>query len=140
MVAKLIDGKWLVRIERGEEIVESITKFLNEQNIRAGSISGIGAASKVTLRYYSMVDKQYHGKTFEGEFEIASMNGNVSVMNGKIWPHIHIVLGDIEYQCFGGHLESGIVGVTCEVVIDPLNAELVRFADDDTGLNLWDLS
>ena len=139
MKFKKSQGRILLRLERGEEIVEQITNFLQAEDIRAGSIVCLGAASHVKLRYYSMKDKQYHGGEFEGEFEIASLNGNISTMDSKIWPHIHIVLADTEYQCFGGHLESAIVGVTCEIVIDPIGEEVSREFDEETGLKLWNL-
>ena len=130
-------SRHLLRIHRNEEIVQVITDFLKEKTIRSGSISGIGAASNVKLRYYSMEDQKYHGKEFTGEFEIASLTGNISVMDGEIWPHIHIVLGDTNYNCFGGHLESAIVGVTCEIIIDEMEEELLRTFDEETGLKLW---
>ena len=135
----MIDGRHLVRLQKGENIVESLTKYLTENNIRAGSISGIGAADYVSLRYYSVEEQKYYGKEFEGEFEIASMNGNVSLMDGKIWPHLHIVLGDTDYKCFGGHLEEARIGVTCEIFIEPLDAEIDRTVDEETGLKVWSL-
>jgi uncharacterized protein len=139
MESHQVGNSYLLRIARGEEIVESVTQFLKEKNIRSGSLSGIGAASDVTLRYYSLEDKKYHSKEFSGEFEIASLNGNISILDGEIWPHIHIVLSDTDYHCFGGHLEKAIVGVTCEIVISPLEGEVVRTFDKETGLKLWSL-
>ncbi|PIQ76964.1 DNA-binding protein [Candidatus Peregrinibacteria bacterium CG10_big_fil_rev_8_21_14_0_10_49_24] len=140
MQSSQVGCRHLIRIQRGEEIVSSLTAYLREKSIRCGAISGIGAASRVTLRYYDMQTKEYVGKKFEGEFEIASMTGNISVTNGVIRPHVHIVLGDTEYRCFGGHLESAIVCVTCEVIVSEIDKELPRSLDKETGLQLWDLS
>ncbi|MBM3230765.1 DNA-binding protein [Candidatus Peregrinibacteria bacterium] len=134
-----IDKRWFLRIERGEAIMASIADFLCRHAIRAGSISGIGAASEMTLRYYSMEDKRYHDKTWKGEFEIASLLGNVAVVDGKPAPHVHIVLGDTNFQAIAGHLHEAVVGVTCEIIIDPASKEIIRFADEETGLNLWDI-
>lgn len=137
MESIVIDNRHLIRINRGEEIVESLTNYIQANNITAGAISGIGAASQITLRYYSLEDKQYHSRDFTGEFEIASLSGNVSLLDEKPWPHLHIVLGDTNYQCFGGHLEAATVGVTCEVIIDTLPTTIERELDEETGLKLW---
>jgi len=130
---------WLLRIDREEEIVETITAFLKEQGIEAGSISGIGAADSVTLRYYSLETKEYYSKEFEGEFEIASLTGNVSVVDGQPWPHVHIVLAGTDYKAFGGHLHKATVGVTCEVIITPIEGTIERELDEAIGLKLWQL-
>lgn len=139
MFSKKVNGRWLVRIERGEEIVETLTQFLKEHTITAGSITGIGAVDRAELRYYSMEDKAYHNREFIGEYEILALNGNISVLESGIWPHIHIVLSDTEFHCLGGHLDSAMVSVTCEVMIDPIDLHLQRDFDDETGLNLWTL-
>lgn len=137
---KKIEERYVLRIQRGEEIVGSITKLLHEQDIRAGTISGIGAASNVKLRYYSVEEQKYHSMSFEGAFEIATLTGNISVVDGKSWPHLHIVLTDTDYKAFGGHLESAVVGVTCEVILEPFEAEIDRTFDKETGLKLWKLT
>lgn len=139
MRSKQVGTAHLLRLDRGEEIVSSLTAYLCGQNIRAGSFSGIGAVDRVALRYYRLATKDYASREFSGEFEIIALNGNVSLVDGASWPHIHIVLGDSEYRCFGGHLQSATVGVTCEIAISALDTELHRIHDVETGLKLWDL-
>lgn len=131
--------RYFLVLVRGEEIVQSITDVLNEHNIHAGTIMGIGAASEVTLRYYDVETKEYYGKDFAGKFEIASLMGNISLLDGEPWPHLHIVLGATDYSTFGGHLASGTVGVTCEIVIDAAEQPIERVLDQDTGLKVWNL-
>jgi len=140
MEFRKIGNRYLLRISRGEEIIESITSFLKKQDIRAGSICGIGAVNRANLLYYSMEDKKYHGKEFEGEFEIVALNGNASILDKKHFPHIHIILANNNYNCFGGHLTSATVAVTCEVFIDPDKGEVVREFNEETKLNLWKLN
>ena len=40
---------YILRIDRGEEILESITALCRKEKIYLGSISGIGAVGEVTL-------------------------------------------------------------------------------------------
>jgi predicted DNA-binding protein with PD1-like motif len=69
-------------------------------------------------------------------FEIASMTGNVSMADDKPVAHIHIVLGKSDFSIFGGHLVSGIVGPTCEIILLPLETQIKREKDEKTGLML----
>ncbi len=139
MNSRTVGSRHFLVLKRGEEICEQINSYVRERNIRAGSISAIGAADIVTLRYYDVKKKEYFSKTFEGEFEITALLGNVSVMNGKPWAHLHITIGDTEYKAYAGHLHNARVGVTCEVIIDATETEITRVKDDETGLNVWDL-
>jgi len=127
-------------LKTGEEIVEKLTEFLSENNITAGTVSGIGAATDIVLNYYNADTKEYEEKTFSDEYEILSLLGNVSLKENKPFAHLHIVLGTNDYECIGGHLKSARVGPTCEIVIQQLETELKREFDEATGLYLLDLS
>ena len=130
---------FILRLSSGEEIVETLTRFLAGNNITSGVINGIGAAADATLNYFNMKTKKYEEKCFSGDYEILALNGNVSLKEDKPFAHLHIVLGTKDYECIGGHLKSAKVGATCEVVIQQLDAELKREVDEETGLYLLDL-
>lgn len=131
------ENRYFIVLKKGEEIIESVTQALKEHNIQSGTIMGIGAASDALFRYYDVDEKKYFSKEFEGKFEITSMTGNVSLLDGEPWPHIHAVFGDTDYSTFGGHLSRATVGVTCEIVIDANKRPIERALDAETGLNVW---
>ena len=79
MHSKLSDSAHVLILETGEEIVEGLTKYLTENNITAGSISGIGAATDVILNFYNVETKEYEEKGFPEELEILSLVGNISI-------------------------------------------------------------
>ena len=139
MKARQIQNRHFIVLQRGEEIVDAITHYVQEKDLRSGSISAIGAADQVVLRYYDVATKKYESKTFEGQFEIASLLGNISLLDGKPWPHLHITLTDTDYRAFGGHLQSARVGVTCEIIIDATDTTIEREVDEETGLKVWKL-
>ena len=139
MQSRQVGSRHFLVLKRGEDIAVEIQKYILEQQITAGSISGIGATDQVVLQYYDMKKKDYFSKEFEGEYEIASLIGNISVINGKAFPHLHIVIGDTEYRAFGGHLQSARVSITCEIIIDATDTEIGRILDEETGLKVWNL-
>lgn len=139
MITKKIDGALYIRIDKGEEIVSKIKDACENHRIKSGLISGLGSVTKAELGLYDLENKEYLKKEFQGIYEIASMNGNISRMDGKPYLHIHAVLSDSECRTYGGHFAMGIVGATCEIVIIPLKGESGRVFSDEIGLNLLDV-
>lgn len=126
------------RIEKGEEIVTTFKQICNIHNIKSGFINGLGAAETVQIAYYNIEEKQYHHKELKGDFEIVSLSGTISIFNDEPHIHLHIVLGDEDFKITGGHLDHGIVSLTCEFMITVFDAEIHRKTDPETGLNLLD--
>ena len=136
MQSKKLKNKYIIRIDKGEEIVETLTQFCKDNNIKLGSIQGIGATNKATIGFFETKTKEYHSKEFTGDFEIVSLVGNVSTMDGETYLHLHINISDKEHKSFGGHLNSAVVSATCEIFIDLADGEVDREFDEEIGLNL----
>ena len=135
-----VETGYLLKLLRGEKIVETLTKFCVENNIQAGVISGLGGASNITLGYYDLTTKEYQWKDFEKVHEILSMNGNVAMVDNEPFLHIHMAISDDSFSTFGGHLKEATVGATCEVMIHDLHTTLAREMDHEIGLKLLSLS
>lgn len=139
MQFKALGAKYFLRLVKGEEIVETLTSFCQSQNIQFGTISGIGGASQVTLGYYNLEEKAYHWQDFSGHLELTSLTGNVALLNNEPFLHVHTVISNQTFQCFGGHLKEGMVGGTLELVIEKMEGPVERTLDEETGLKLLNL-
>ncbi|MBZ4687649.1 MAG: uncharacterized protein PWQ96_41 [Clostridia bacterium] len=137
MKSKKIASKWIVRIDKGEEVVETLKNFCKEKGIKLGSISGIGATNKVVIGLFNTGEKKYYKKELTGDFEITNLSGNISTMNGEVYLHIHINLSDSEFTTFGGHLNSSVISGTCEIIIEEIDGEIEREFNEEVGLNLY---
>lgn len=123
-------------LEKGESLTECLTQFFVETGIRTAWIQGLGAALEVTLGYYNLTSKAYQWRDFKGPFELTSLQGNaVTAADGPAL-HLHATLADRQYVAFGGHVKHLIVGGTCELHIQPLDAKLTRIHDEASGLSL----
>ena len=49
MEYKQYDNKYVVRIDREEEIVASLKRLVRKEDIKLGSVQGIGAADEIEL-------------------------------------------------------------------------------------------
>ena len=136
MIYKRIANKIIFRVDRGEEIISSIKQICKENNVSAGVISGIGATDNAEIGVYDVSNKVYKTEKIVGNHEITSLLGNVSVMNGEIYLHLHVNLANDEFKVIGGHLNSAIISGTLEAVIDIFDGEIYRERNEDIGLNL----
>ena len=135
---RIFGKKAVIRIDRGEEIMEKIKEFATKENIKLASISALGAVDDFTVGVYNVDEKKYYSNSFKGAYEIVSLVGTINTMNGEFYSHLHMSAGDNEGKVFGGHLNRAIVSATCEMVVDIIDGEVDRFHDSEvTGLNLF---
>ena len=138
--SKLGTDKFVLRLESGDDILRSLQRFAISRKLGASLIEGIGSLNKVKLGHYDFKTKQYKYETFEDDFEILNLSGNISSMNLKPLPHLHVTLGRRDFSVIGGHLDEGSVANMVEVGIWRLPGKLVKTKDESIGLNLLQLS
>ncbi len=115
----------VLRFEAGEELSEALTKALEEVNVKAGLISGIGGFSEGSVGVFDPEKGGYKEIDFDEFMEVASLSGNVSLKDGKPFYHIHVVLGN-EKKVLAGHFIRGKVEGTMEIFITVLDGEIHR--------------
>jgi len=129
--------KYIVRLQRREEIIESLTKLCKENDIKLGRVTAIGATNKVKIGLFNVETKEYHSTELEGDMEITNLSGNISRKDGEVYLHLHITLCDKNNRAFGGHLNMAVISATCEMIIDVIDGYVDREFDDEVGLNLF---
>lgn len=104
----------ILRVDPGEDVLESIQRFLQDADIRqAVVLGGYGTLAAYHLHWvaHNRIPTENLFRRGEGGIEILSMNG--MVVGGE--PHIHVALSTPD-GAFGGHLEPGCTAyVLCEV-------------------------
>lgn len=128
---------YVVRIDRGEEAVSKVKELCETENIRLGRVEAIGAIDQAVLGVYDPEKKEYYPEKIHEFMEIASLNGNISAMEGKAYIHLHAVLADQRHHLYGGHVLEMRIGATCEMFITVLDGDVNRKKDGDLGINLW---
>lgn len=129
----------IVRMDKGEDIVEQVKNVALKEKIKLASISALGAINEFTVGVFKTKEKKYYSNEFKGDFEIVSLTGTINTMNDEYYSHMHLSAGNDQGQVFGGHLNKAIVSATCEMVIQIINGEVDRYFDEEVGLNLLKL-
>lgn len=130
---------FVLRFESGEEIVGPLLDFAGREKIAAAGITGIGALSQVVLGFFDLDRRDYHENRVGEQVEVLSLVGNFGEFDGKPKLHAHIVVGKRDGSAMGGHLISGLVRPTLELIVTEAPAHLKRATDPETGLALLDL-
>jgi predicted DNA-binding protein with PD1-like motif len=131
---------FMLRLKKGEEIISSLSSFVEEQKIPGGFVFGLGAFKDATLGYFDSAKREYVKNLFKEDMEFGSLTGSISYVEGKPFVHAHVAAGGSDAKAYFGHLFSATVSATGEFFIIPSDAKIERRADPETGLNLLDLS
>jgi len=125
-------GFFLV-IERGDELLETITRFATITGVRAATFGGIGTVDRLTLGFYDLQTQSYERRSWEESLEVASLSGNIAVVDGGPFPHVHGVFCRRDFTAFGGHIFEAIVAINLElgVITSPeaIRRQPVDFCD-----------
>lgn len=136
-------GEYVLRLERGEDVLASITKFCKQKGIGSGFFHAIGAVEQAKIGYYDLAKKEYGSKEYPAAMEVASMTGNIALVDDAPFVHCHAVLSGIapgtENLPVGGHVFAATVAVTLEVHLVAFDERVRRSLDDEIGLKLLDL-
>jgi len=130
---------YLIRLDEGEKIIESLRSLCEQDKITAGFLNGLGAVREAELGWFDRDAKDYRVLRVEEPCEIVSLYGNVSLLDGQPFLHCHIVLADGGFGVRGGHLREAVVSATCEITLTRFFDEIRRKRDKSTGVYLLDL-
>ena len=131
------DDTYVIRIDRGEEVMSTLAGLCEKEGIRLASVEAIGAVDRAVVGLYDVGEKVYHKKEFREPLEIASLLGTVTEKDAKPYLHLHATLCDARMQTHGGHVNELHISATCEMVLRLIPGEVDRKLDDVTGLNLF---
>ncbi|HAT02848.1 MAG TPA: DNA-binding protein [Oribacterium sp.] len=136
---RIFGNQIVLRIDRGEEVMETLIKLCEKEKIRLGSIVGLGAADYLVMGLYDVEKQQFSEIKLEVPLEITSIIGNITEMDGKPYLHLHINASDANGHTYGGHLKAVRISGTSEIFVTVVDGHVGREKDTltNTGLNLF---
>jgi len=138
--AQLGTDKYVLRLESGDDILQSLRQFAAKKRLGASLLEGIGSLSKVKLGHYDFKTTPYKYEAFEDDLEIVNLAGNIATMNSQPLPHVHVTLGRRDFSVIGGHLDEGSSANMVEIGIWKLHGKLLKAKDEAIGLNVLQLA
>ncbi|MBA2663405.1 MAG: DNA-binding protein [Bradymonadaceae bacterium] len=129
-------------LDAGEELVNALTSLCKSNNVRAGEIRAVGSFQNVELVRFDSRSKRYvEVLNGDGDFELVSLQGNISTMGSEIILRLDSLLsvaGPLGHQIVSGQLRAASVA-SCEFVIDVFaDLRISRRLDPLRGLLVLD--
>ncbi len=122
----------------GSDLLPELESYVRANHINLAWLSGVGAVSRATIRYYDQPKQTWLDLDLDQRLEVAGLWGNVSLLNGEPIVHVHCVLSDETGRCYGGHLGSNTVVFNLEILLTTLSGPaVIRKMDPQTGLTIW---
>ena len=127
---------YVVRLDVGEEIMETLLAFVRAEKILGGSITGIGAVKDTALGFFDLHRRQYDRHEFPDDMELVSFNGNITWFEDEPMIHAHAVVAGPDLAARGGHVFSSRIAITGEFLVVTNDRRLDRTRNERTRLNL----
>lgn len=127
---------YVVRMDRGEEILSCLTDFCDKENIRLARVDALGAVDHAIVGLFDVSSRTFHKNEFCEPMEISNLFGLINRMDGKPYLHLHVTLCGADGAAHGGHAVALRVSATCEMAVHVLQGAAGRKMSEDVGLNL----
>lgn len=134
--AERAERTYAVVFREGDEAMAGLAKVAAEQGLSAARLTAIGAFRRATVAFFDLDSREYLPIEVDEQVEVLSLVGNVTLSGDEHKVHVHAVLGRRDGSTVGGHLLSGEVRPTLEVILVESPAHLRRHHDEKTGLPL----
>lgn len=133
MHARRSGQDWFVHFEDGVQLHQAYRAFAREHGVRAAVINaGIGMLRDPELGFYD--GKQYHKERLRGEFELVSTQGNLALLDGEPFTHLHVSVAGLDHVARAGHLFEGAVHIAHEGAVRALEGVELRRAREPGGV------
>jgi uncharacterized protein len=134
-----IGNRFLARGEVGDRIPDALVRVAREQSWTSGSLTGLGGVKEVRLAYFDLDCSEYLPIRVPGIVELVNLTGNLALINGEPFWHLHAAVSDRNGHVSAGHLMSLEVAITVECWLDVSTTPVSRARDPETGLNFLDI-
>ena len=126
-------------LDEGEEAFSALTAFAARERNTAGQVTAVGGFERAVVGWFDRGARDYRHIEIGEQCEVLSLLGDIARADGKPQPHLHAVLGLPDGTTRGGHLLTGQVWPTLEVIIREPPAELRKTYRPELGIALIDL-
>jgi predicted DNA-binding protein with PD1-like motif len=145
MQSRLVGGEkgarnWVAAFGKGDEVMSGLTDLIKREDIKGAHVTAIGALSSALFGWFDKDLKAYRDIPVNEQVECISLIGDVGVAEGKPALHVHGCVGHPDGRVTGGHLLRAVTWPTLEVFISEVERPLHKRKDDETSLELFDLS
>ena len=126
-------GRYVMRLDPGDEVIACLRQFASEESVTAGHITGIGSTASAVMSWLDPESGEYVKRRFDEPMEVANLTGTISVAaeDGRPFVHLHAVLSPQELLAYAGHIHEARTGAVMEMFLTTFEAKLERHTLED---------
>lgn len=133
---------WYIRMDKGDEIMDSLLALCRREGIASATYSGIGGCQSAEIQTFIPERGAFETERIEGLLELVSLMGNViSDASGAPHHHTHALFAftrDGQHCVRAGHLKSTVVLYTAEIELRPVCGGVIGSQlNEETGTGFW---
>lgn len=145
MESKKLGSKIYLRVDKGEDVLESIIETCKEYDVKSATFSGLGACQRVVIGTYIPEKDDFQLHTKETILEMINLTGNITydLNNQKRQFHAHGIfsyLDNGQIQYFGGDLKKAEIMYTGEITIEPVDGIITKKYDPNVKIDVWNFN
>ena len=126
----------VVVLDPDEDPVQVLAEFARRHDIRGAQVTAVGAFKEAVVGWFDREAKEYRPIPVGEQCEVLSLMGDIADSPSGPVPHLHAVLGMEDGRTRGGHLLSGRVWPTLEVMVRSAGPPLTKVYHPEVGLAL----
>ena len=135
MEYKVFEDVVVVRLDKGDEIVQSLLSVAEKEDLPLAAVSGIGATDDFEVGVFDLERSDYERIRFAGNHEIVALVGNFTTKDGAPYLHLHITCAGEGGRIVGGHLFEAKISLTAEIFLHKGHGNVNRLHDATLGIN-----
>jgi uncharacterized protein len=127
---------YAVIFRAGDEPFAGLTEFAEQYHVQSAHFTAIGGFSDVRLAWFDLQKKMFRVNPVDQQVEVASLIGDIALLNGKPQVHMHCVVALPDGSTRGGHILGAHVSPLLEVFVTADPTPLYKKHNAATGLTL----
>ncbi len=138
--AKASGDTYLVRLDSGDDLIESLEKFAGTEGIQSASFQGLGSLQRARIGHFDFQrTHRYEFHEYREDLEVLSAMGNITLLDGRPLVHVHLSLSRRDCSEIGGHADKGCIANLLEIQLTKMETIFHRKKDEKLGLNIIEI-
>ena len=133
-------NQYVIRLDCGEPVVETLKAFCLEANIGSASIQGIGGLKNLEYGVFDPEKGAYSKFQHKGFVELITLSGNITWVGQEPFVHCHFMAAEGAKHFVGGHLFEAMASITVEIFVRSFDERIEREFDPNANFKVMQLS
>lgn len=119
---------YLLALAPGDELIASLIGFARHHDVDGAVLQGLGSVRRLELGHYDPDRGAYDRQIIHDVLEVCGITGNIALLDGEPYAHVHGTFSRADATVIGGHVFSAICAAALEVAVHTASVPLVRGA------------